>query len=300
MTAIADTPPGSSRAWLIAIRPATLTAALVPVAVGTACAIAAGGFQASPAIAALLGALLIQIGTNFANDVFDFEKGADDGARLGPVRAAQAGLLSTHQLRRGMVVVFSLAVLVGLYLVWVGGPWVIAIGLASIAAGIGYTAGPFPLAYHGLGDVFVLLFFGFVAVCGTVFVQTGSVPALAWWASVPVGALATAVLVVNNVRDVEGDTRANKRTLAVRFGRRAGHWEYAALLLAAYTVPVGLLWSGLASTWVLSPLLTLPVAWQLWRSVTRDQGVALNPTLVGTARLLLVHGLLFAVGLAVS
>lgn len=298
MSTLVQARPSSVQAWVLAARPATLTAAFVPVAVGTACAFSVGGFRPLPALAALLGAFLIQIGTNFANDVFDFEKGTDDENRLGPLRAAQAGLLSPGQLRWGMIVVFGAAVAVGAYLVWVAGPWVIAIGLASIAAGVAYTAGPYALAYLGLGDLFVMIFFGFVAVCGTAFVQVGSVPTLAWWASVPVGALSTAILVVNNVRDAEGDAKAGKRTVVARWGRRAGVWEYAALLFAAYAIPPFLALSDQAGPWVNLPLLTLPIAWPLLRSVARDEKAELNPTLVGTARLLLLYGLLFAVGLS--
>jgi len=196
-----EVPPGSIRAWILAARPATLTAAFAPVAVGTACAWRVGGFRWDAALAALLGAFLIQIATNFANDMFDFQKGADTEERLGPTRAAQAGLLTVRQLRRGIIVAFALALGTGIYLTSIAGPAVIVIGLASMAAGLAYTGGPFPLAYNGLGDVFVMGFFGFVAVCGTAFVQALSVPDVAWVASIPIGALATAILVVNNVRD---------------------------------------------------------------------------------------------------
>lgn len=290
--------PGSVAAWILAARPATLSAAFVPVAVGTAVAFAVGGFAVGPALAALLGACLIQVGTNFANDVFDFEKGADTEERLGPTRAAQAGLLTPRAIRAGMVVTFALATLAGVYLTWVAGPVIVAIGVASILSGIAYTGGPYPLGYNGLGDIFVMVFFGFVAVCGTVFVQVGEVPELAWWASVPVGALATAILVVNNVRDRETDVRVGKRTLAVRFGRRAGIGEYVALMLAAYGVPLALALSGAGRLWVLLPWLTAPLAVALVRRLARDEGAALNPTLVGSAKLLLLFGVLFALGLA--
>ncbi|MEM7434457.1 MAG: 1,4-dihydroxy-2-naphthoate polyprenyltransferase [Myxococcota bacterium] len=295
MTEIA---PGSLRAWVLAARPATLAAAFAPVAVGTACAWRAGGFRADAALAALLGAFLIQIATNLANDLFDFEKGADDEQRLGPTRAAQAGLLTVAELRRGIAFVLALAFGVGLYLVAVAGPWVVAIGLGSILAGLAYTGGPFPLAYNGLGDVFVMLFFGFVAVCGTAFVQVGSVPAVAWVAAIPMGALATGILVVNNVRDVEGDSRANKRTLVVRFGRDNGVREYILLLVVTYATPF-VLWGLYQTTaWVLLPLLTIPLALRLARSVKVDRGTTLNETLAGTAKLLSVFGVLLAGGLA--
>lgn len=295
---MSEVTPGSVRAWVLAARPATLTAAFAPVAVGTACAWRVNAFRWDAALAALFGAFLIQIATNFANDMYDFQKGADTKERLGPVRAAQAGLLTVAQLRRGIVATFALALVVGLYLTWVAGPAVVVIGLSSIAAGLAYTGGPFPLAYNGLGDLFVMLFFGFVAVCGTAFVQALYVPEIAWLASVPIGALATAILAVNNVRDFEGDATAGKRTVVVRFGRQGGVREYALLLLIAYATPIVMLVLGSTSAWVCLPLLTVPWGLQLSRSVSRDKGTALNRTLAGTAKLLSVYGILFAIGIA--
>jgi len=295
---MSEVAPGSVHAWILAARPATLTAAFAPVAVGSACAWRAGGFRWDAALAALLGAFLIQIATNFANDMFDFEKGADTDARLGPTRAAQAGLLTVPQLRLGIVVAFALALGTGVYLTWLAGPIVIIIGLVSMAAGLAYTGGPFPLAYNGLGDVFVMLFFGFVAVCGTAFVQVLSVPPIAWLASVPIGALATAILVVNNVRDFEGDALANKKTLVVRFGRRAGVGEYGALLIAAYATPLVLFLLGWTSAWVFLPWVTILWAGGLLRSVASDEGVTLNETLAWTAKLLSLFGILFSIGIA--
>ena len=193
--------PNSIGAWLLASRPKTLSAAAAPVLVGTAAASARGQVQWGPALAALLGALLLQIGANFANDVFDFEKGADTAERLGPTRAVQAGLLSARSMRRGMWLVFTLALAIGVYLTTVSGPVILLIGCASIASAIAYTGGPYPLGYHGLGDVFVFIFFGLVAVCGTALVEIGHVPAVAVACALPVGALATAILVLNNLRD---------------------------------------------------------------------------------------------------
>ena len=289
---------GTVGAWILAARPATLTAAFAPVAVGTACAWHVGAFRGDAALAALLGAFLIQIATNFANDLYDFQKGADTEQRLGPVRAAQAGLLTVGQLRRGIVVTFALALGVGIYLTWVAGPAVIVIGLASITAGLAYTGGPYPLAYNGLGDIFVMVFFGFVAVCGTTFVQAAYVPAVAWAASIPIGALATAILTVNNVRDYEGDARAQKGTLVVRFGRAAGVREYAFLLVLAYVIPIVMFLVGWTRAWVCLPLLTMPWGLRLARSVAHDRGAVLNQTLAGTAKLLSVYGILFAIGIA--
>lgn len=291
---------GSLRAWIAAARPATLTAAVVPVAVGSATAHATSGFRPGPALAALLGAMLLQIGANFANDVYDYEKGADTHERLGPTRAVQAGLLEPQSVRAGMIVVFGLALAVGAYLTAVAGYPVVIIGLCSIAAAIAYTGGPYPLGYHGLGDLFVLIFFGFVAVCGTAYVQIGSVPPLAWWTAVPVGALATAILVVNNVRDRETDVKAGKRTLPVRFGRTSGLVEYVLCVAAAYGVPVALALTGTLGAWVLAPLLSLPLGVRWIRRVLTGRGRSLNAALVGTAQLLLVHGVLFAAGIALG
>lgn len=252
--------PGSLRAWLLACRPATLSASSVPVLVGSACAYIAGSFRLGPALAALVGAGLLQIGSNFANDVFDFEKGADTAERLGPTRAVQAGLISPRAMKRGMLGVFGLALLAGAYLTSVAGPVVIVIGVSSIVAAVAYTGGPYPLGYNGLGDVFVMLFFGFVAVLGTLYVQHGQLTPLGWLTSIPVGSLATAILVVNNVRDFETDARAGKRTLAVRWGKRAGVAEYLLLYAVSYAVPP-MLWLTMGlKPWVLLPLAAFPLA----------------------------------------
>lgn len=289
--------PSPAETWLLAARPKTLWAAVAPVLVGSAAAWSIGGFRWLPALACLSVALWVQIGTNFANDVFDFEKGADTGERLGPTRAVQAGLLTPAQMRRGMWVAFALCFLSGLVLVWESGWPLLVLGLISIASGLAYTGGPFPLAYNGLGELFVLIFFGFVAVCGTVYAQAGRVPELAWWVAIPVGALATAILVVNNLRDRATDAKAGKRTLAVRFGATFTRGQYIALLITPYAVP-GILWMReLSGPWVFLPLLTLPLAARLLGRVLRDEGRALNPSLGATARLLLIFSLLLAAGL---
>lgn len=303
MTSIAvmpkpDVQPNSLGAWLLASRPKTLSAAAVPVLVGTACASARGQVKWGPALAALAGALLLQIGANFANDVFDFEKGADTSERLGPTRAVQAGLLSARSMRRGMWLVFALALLVGVYLTFVSGPVILAIGCASIASAIAYTGGPYPLGYHGLGDLFVFIFFGLVAVCGTALVEIGQVPPLALACAIPVGALATAILVVNNLRDRVTDLGAGKRTLAVRYGRSFALNQYRALLGVSYLTPVALALSGGAGPEVLLALLSLPLALKTERAVTATEGRALNPLLAATAKLLAVYGVLFALGLS--
>lgn len=296
----ADVRPGSRRAWLLAARLPTLPAAVAPVAVGTACAFTVGGFRPGPALAALVGALAIQVGTNYANDLFDYEKGADNESRLGPPRAVQLGLISPSQMRWGMVGAFGVATLAGLYLTWVAGPVVVVIGIASIIAAVAYTAGPYPLGYNGLGDLFVLIFFGFVAVCGTAYVQAGYAPAVAWWSALSMGAFAAAILDVNNLRDLETDARAGKRTLAVRWGRSFALGEYLVLLTTAYLVPVVLVLSGLAGRWALLPLLTAPFALALARRVLATAGPAMNPLLFQTARLELIFALLLSVGLVLG
>jgi 1,4-dihydroxy-2-naphthoate polyprenyltransferase len=291
--------PGRLATWVAAARLRTLPAAVVPVAVGTACAAASGGVAWGPAAAALLGALAIQIGTNFANDVFDAERGADGPDRIGPLRAVSAGLVSAAAMKRAMIAAFAVATALGVYLVAVAGWPVVAIGVASILSGVAYTGGPWPLGYHGLGDLFVMVFFGFVAVCGTAYVQLGAVPGVAIAAALPVGALTTAILVVNNVRDRATDERAGKRTLAVRLGRRAALAEYAALLALAYAVPVALALAGW--TWAWLPVASAPLAIARLRAVlAAGDGPAFNRCLAATAQLLLVHGALLAIGLVAS
>jgi 1,4-dihydroxy-2-naphthoate octaprenyltransferase len=303
MTSVATAPsarPSLLASWVLAARPKTLSAASVPVLVGSACAYALESFRWGPALASLGGALLLQIGANFANDVYDYEKGADTAERLGPTRAVQAGLITPEAMKRGMYAVFALSLLLGAYLTAVAGPVILAIGVASILSAIAYTGGPYPLGYNGLGDVFVFVFFGLVAVCGSVFVQAGHVPPLALWCSVPVGALATAILVVNNLRDVEQDAKVGKRTLAVRWGARAVIAEYGLLLALAYAVPLFLATSSAHGRFVLLPLLTLPLARKLMLAVRTETGRALNPRLAGTAKLLLLFGLLFALGIVLD
>lgn len=285
------------RAWLMAARPRTLVVAVGPIAVGTAVASSEGGARLLPALAALLGAVLLQLGSNFANDVYDFEKGVDTDVRLGPARATQLGLLTPAQMKQGMWVVFAAATLVGLYLVAVAGWPIVAIGVASILAAIAYTGGPWPFGYHGLGDPMVFLFFGIVAVVGATYVQTLAATSTALLASLPVGALATATLVVNNVRDRETDLATGKRTLAVRFGARGGRIEYVALIALAYwMLPVFYLVCD-RSIFVLLPLLTLPRACQLLdRVVQHSDGTTLNAALGGTAQLGLFYSVLLAIG----
>lgn len=298
MSALAPAAPSALNAWFLATRPRTLVAGFVPVAVGSSLAWRAGVFQLLPALGALLGALLIQVGTNLVNDYYDFKRGADTSERLGPPRATQQGWLSPRSVITGAMVCFAAAFVVGLYLVWVAGPVLLAIGLVSILAGYMYTGGPFPLAYNGLGDVFVLVFFGFVAVCGTFFLQAHTLTLLPVLAAIPVGLLGVALLAVNNTRDAKTDVAAGKKTLVVRFGTGFGKAEYLTCLAVSALVPVGLFASGLATVWVLLPLLAAPLAVPPARLVLTQTGPVLNQALAGTARLQMVFGLLFALGLA--
>lgn len=287
--------PSPLAAWIASMRPATLSAAIGPVAVGSALAAADEVFRPAPSIAALFGAVMIQIGTNFYNDHADFVRGADTEERLGPARAVQKGWLTSRQVLAGSAVAFALAAIAGIYLVSVGGLPIALLGVLSIAAGIAYTGGPLPLAYVGLGDVFVLAFFGVGAVAGTYYLHAAAVPGHVLAASLAVGALATAILAVNNVRDRHTDARAGKRTLAVRFGRRFGVAEHAALMFVAYLIVLGVAWRLDAWGWLL-PLASAPLAVRSSLRVARGEGAALNAELGATARVGLLFSGLLAVG----
>jgi len=288
------------RAWLLAARPKTLPAAIAPVVVGAAAALGERAFSPLPALAALAGALLLQIGVNLANDYFDFRAGIDAPDRKGPVRVTQAGLIPPGQVRLGMVATFVAAALVGIYLVVRGGTPILIVGIASILAALAYSVGPWPLASHGVADLCVFVFFGPVAVCGTYFVQAGSVSGAAAAASIAPGLLITAILVVNNLRDIETDARAGKRTLAVRLGVRGSRAEYVLLLGIPFLVPPVFLAAGVRGPLILLPLLALPLTLPLVKTIAaqRENGPAMNAALAGTARLALVYCLLLAVGLA--
>ena len=283
--------------WLSASRPRTLPAAIAPVVIGTAMALADGGLHWGAALAALLGALLIQIGTNLANDYFDFVKGADTAERKGPRRLTQAGLVSPQAMWRAAVATFGLAFVVGLYLAARGGWPVVGIGVASILAGVLYTGGPAPYGYRGLGDLFVLIFFGPVAVAGTHYVQTLQFSPEAALAGLGPGLISVAVLAVNNLRDIETDAVAGKRTLAVRFGPGFARWEHTGAIALAAALPLGFWLSGVRGPAMALPLLMLPAAWPVIRTVfaTRD-GPALNGALAGTGRLLVLYAVLFCAG----
>lgn len=289
--------PFPVKTWTLAARPKTLWAAVAPVAVGTAMAFEAGAAHAASAFFALLGALLIQIGTNFSNDYVDFLKGADTGERKGPLRVTQAGLVSPRAMRRATFLVFALAFATGLYLVWRGGWPVLLIGALSIVAGVCYTAGRRSLAYLGLGDLFVLLFFGPVAVGGTYYVQALGITWEVIVAGLGPGLLSTALLVINNLRDVDEDRAAGKKTLVVRFGRPFGVGLYVAGVVGAGLVPVVLCLATEAHVAALAAVVVMPMAIPAMRTLAaRQEARALNPLLGTTARLLLVYSLLFSVG----
>lgn len=284
---------GASRAqaWVLATRPRTLTAGAAPVVAGTGLAAADGVFAQLPALAALVGALLIQIATNLANDYYDFAKGSDTGERLGPVRVTQAGILPPDAVFRGMVLTLGLAFLTGVYLVWVGGWPVAVIGLVSMLMGVCYTGGPYPLSYNGLGDVFVFVFFGLVATATTYYVQAGFWSPGAILAGAGLGAMSTAMLVVNNLRDRETDGAAGKRTLAVRFGDRFSVAQYFACLAAAAAIPAAgvafMAWSPLTFLALGGLIPCVPAARRVLDYADRR---ALNPALAMTARGVAFYG----------
>lgn len=287
------------RIWWLAIRPKTLSISVVPVLVGTALAWSEQQQIAwAPMLVALFAAMLIQTGTNLHNDAADFERGADNGDRVGPPRVTALGLASARAVHRAASLCFLLAFLLGIYLVWVGGWPILLLGLASIVAGLAYTGGPRPIAYSALGELFVFLFFGLAAVTGSYYLQTFALSGSALFAAMAVGLLAAAVLVVNNYRDLEGDQRVGKNTLAVCIGRDATRLEFALLLLAPFALllPLQLLNNGATAAWL--PVLALPWALSLLRRFTvQTPGPAFNRLLAETAQLQFAYGLLLSLGL---
>ena len=289
------------RLWIVASRPRTLPAAVAPVLVGTSLAISEDEFRPLAFAAALVGSVFIQIGTNLANDYSDARRGADTEDRLGPVRVTAGGLMPPQRVLTGTYVAFAVAVACGAYLAYVAGPEMLVVGVVSIAAGVLYTGGPRPYGYAGLGEVFVFLFFGLVAVTGSYYVQTEELTCESLALAVPVGLLAAAILVVNNVRDVDTDRRAGKRTLAVKLGRAGARRLFAAMLAVAYVVPVAIPLAGGLSWWALLPLASLPLVPPLWSTVsTKTDGPSLNGALAATGRLLAVFSLLLSAGILLS
>jgi 1,4-dihydroxy-2-naphthoate octaprenyltransferase len=289
------------RLWVAAARPRTLPAAVAPVLVGTALGASEGAWRPLAFACALIGSVFIQIGTNLSNDYSDARRGADTDDRLGPVRVTAGGLMPPRQVLVGTYLAFGIAVAAGIYLIAVAGIELLLVGAVSILAGVLYTGGPRPYGYEGLGEVFVFLFFGVVAVVGSYFVQTERLSLEALMISVPVGLLATAIIVVNNVRDVDTDRRAGKRTLAVRLGRRRAGGLYVGVLGLAFAWTVALGLAGAPTRWLLLGLVAAPLGVPLVRTVaSRSDGPALNAALSGTGRLLAAFAVLTSIGLLLS
>jgi 1,4-dihydroxy-2-naphthoate octaprenyltransferase len=286
--------------WLLAARPKTLAAAVTPVLVGTALARNSTAPIHWPSFAfALLGAVFIQIGTNYVNDALDFKKGADTHARLGPLRVTQAGLLSADAVLRGAYVCFAIAALCGIPLMLRGGWPIAAIGVASIVAAYAYTGGPYPLAYHGLGEVFVMIFFGFVAVGGSFYLQRLTLDPAAWIGGLAVGALAVVILAINNLRDLENDRASNKRTLAARFGPRFAFDEIVAFAMLPFVCVVAIAY--LRGRWtMLIPMLASVLAVALLLRVARSRGAELNRCLALAGALEWLFGILYVIGASVG
>jgi 1,4-dihydroxy-2-naphthoate octaprenyltransferase len=292
-------PPSKFQIWLLAARPKTLPAAAASAILGSALAYHDGLFLVFPALAALFISILMQVGANFANDLFDFQRGADTSRRVGPLRVTQAGLLSQKQMTLGIILVFGVSILLGIYLTVVAGWVVIVIGFLAIIAALAYTGGPFPFGYYSLGDLFVLVFFGFAAVCGTYLVQAHTISTPSIWGGFSMGLLITNILVVNNLRDIETDRAAGKLTLAARLGEKSTRIEYLLCLILAYIAPVILFYEynayiGSFLTWI-----SIPLAIKLFRDINTHTGRELNHTLAGTAQLALIYAILFSAGILI-
>lgn len=286
-----------ARIWLTATRPKTLWAAVAPVIIGVSLAYSDNLLHVPSALAALAGALLIQIGTNYANDYYDYKRGADTESRLGPVRATQSGLVTPGEMKRAFIIVFALAFVIGIYLIWRGGAPVLAIGIASILFGIAYTGGPYPLGYHGFGDIAVFVFFGPVAVGGTYYVQTLDINRLVILAGIAPGLLSLAILTVNNLRDLDADRQAGKKTTAVRFGRSYTKFQYLTAIVAACLIPVALYLISGAHFYSTGTILVLIIAIPSIRKIFRnDHGEALNKVLADTGKILILFSLVFSAG----
>lgn len=285
------------RTWLHAARPKTLGASIAPVLMGTAMAFAEGKAHWLSAAAALLGSMLIQIGTNFANDYFDYLHGADTHERLGPIRATQAGLVKPETMRSAFILTFALAFAIGMYLVWRGGWPIFALGMLSILFGVLYTGGPYPLGYNGLGDIFVLIFFGPVAVGGTYYVQALQINAIVLLAGLAPGLISVALLTVNNLRDIHTDRKTGKRTLTVRFGANFARLEYLFCILAASLLPIALTILKGGNYYSLITIGVLLFAVPSIKTVFRESGSpVLNRVLADTGKMLLIYSIIFSIG----
>lgn len=285
------------QSWMLASRPKTLLAAVVPVMVGTALAVNLGKFNLVVSIVALICSLLIQTGTNFTNDLYDYIKGADTVSRKGPDRVLASGLITTKEMKAGIFITFLSAFILGLYLVYIGGFIILIIGILSIITGLAYTAGPYPLAYKGLGDIFVFMFFGLVGTMGTFYLHTNEISLPSFLSSIPVGSLITNILVVNNYRDIETDKIAGKNTLAVKLGKTFTQYQFIFLIVVSFLTPLALFIFFDFKIWIFLPYLTLPVAYNITRMLFTQDGVQLNKTLELTAKLSALYGFLFSTGL---
>ena len=289
--------PSKIESWLLASRPRTLLAAVVPVMVGSALAISHNKFTLILSLIALLCSILIQVGTNFTNDLYDYLKGTDKEDRIGPRRVLVSGLISTTEMKMGIVTVFGLAFLLGLYLVYASGIVILIIGIISILAGLAYTAGPYPLAYNGLGDVFVFAFFGIVGTTGTYYLHLHEFSLLSFLIAVPVGALITNILVVNNYRDIEEDREADKYTLAVKLGKKFTRFQFVNSIAISYLILFIIYFNYDFTYWIFLPLISLPIAVILVKTLQTLEGEGLNKTLELSAKYAALFGLLFSIGL---
>lgn len=287
--------------WLEAARPQTLAAALVPVLVGASLAWQAEALDWINSFVALICAILIQIGTNFANDYFDFIKGSDTDERIGFRRATAAGLISPQQMKTATIITMGLAFILGLYLVWAAGWIVLLIGVLSLLFGVLYTGGPYPLGYNGLGDLFVFIFFGLVAVMTTYYVNALEWSEASFWASLAVGGLCVNILVVNNLRDVEQDRKSGKRTIGVLFGETTLKLEYLLMVALAYAIPPHFYVQLGFNLWIMLPYIALPLAgyyvYRIWKEEDKKE---LNPMLEKTAQFMVIFGVLFSTGILMN
>lgn len=287
--------------WVEAARPKTLAAAFTPVMIGAGIAWNDQAFSINNTAIAFICAFLIQIGTNFANDYFDFMKGADTDERIGFTRATASGLVSPKAMLNATILSMLLAFLFGLYLVWVGGWIVLLIGLLSLLFGVLYTGGPFPLGYNGLGDIFVFIFFGIVAVMGTYYINALEWSEASFWASLAVGALCTNILVINNLRDVEQDAKSGKRTLGVLLGDTALKWEYTIMLILAYAIPPHFYFQLSYKLWIFLPFVVFPIAtYHAYKVWSETEKVNLNSLLEKTAQFMAIFGILFTIGIILN
>lgn len=295
-----DNPKNKINPWILAIRLRTLPAAMAPIFVGVSAAVLDDSFQFFPALAALLGAICLQIISNLANDVYDYEKGTDSYERLGPTRVTQSGLLSPTQVKRGIIFFISISLIIGIYLIIQTGWLILIIGVLAIMSAIAYTAGPFPLGYHGLGDLFVFIFFGIAATMGTYYVQTQDFTLGVFLASLPIGFLTVNILVINNLRDIQSDRKTGKGTLAVRIGEKWTRIEFIILLVLSYTMVLLLVAFNLFPTLILITWVTIPLAIRITNRVYSQTGRALNIALAESGMLDFLFGLLFLGGVLIS